>query len=61
MEEGFEITGPTGHTVKPDDWVEGKPEASFWTGTNLRGRARHQITTYRCERCGYLESYARGD
>ena len=59
MEEGFEISGPFGHPMKPDDWVEGKPEPSIWTGTKLKGKARYQIASYRCERCGYLESYAR--
>ena len=59
MEQGFEIPGPSGHTVRPDEWVEGTPERSFWSGTKLSGTERYQITTYRCDRCGYLESYAR--
>lgn len=59
MEEGFEISGPSGHALKPDEWVEGPPESSFWTGTKLSGKERRHIAVYRCERCGYLESYAR--
>jgi hypothetical protein len=43
--------------VKPE-WVEGKPEYSFWTGMKIKDRERHFIVTYRCERCGFLESYA---
>lgn len=59
MEEGFEISGPMGHAMKPDEWVGGAPEPSIWTGTKLRGKERRPIVTYRCERCGFLESYAR--
>ncbi|TMJ17211.1 MAG: hypothetical protein E6G94_02130 [Alphaproteobacteria bacterium] len=33
---------------------------SFWTGISLGGRARSQIATWRCGRCGFLESYAAG-
>lgn len=39
-------------------WVEGAPEESFWTGLKTSGRAQYKAETYRCERCGYLESYA---
>jgi len=30
----------------------------MWTGLKLRGKDKLAITTYRCGRCGYLESYA---
>lgn len=39
-------------------WVEGAPERSFWRGLSIKGRARHRIITWRCGRCGFLESYA---
>jgi hypothetical protein len=39
-------------------WVAGEPERSIWTGLKLRGKAQHDVVTYRCKRCGYLESYA---
>ena len=41
-------------------WVEGEPETSLWMGggLKLRGKDKLDITTYRCRRCGYLESYA---
>lgn len=42
-------------------WVEGPPERSFWFGIKLGGREQIPIMTYRCPRCGYLESYARPD
>jgi hypothetical protein len=41
-----------------DSWIEGARQTSFWKGTSLKGRARFAITTYRCPRCGYLESRA---
>jgi ribosomal protein L37E len=44
--------------IKQASWVEGKPERSFWTGLKLHGRAQYPIATYRCSRCGFLESYA---
>lgn len=60
MEEGFVISPPFNNSpVGAEDWVAGQPEPSFWTGTKLRGKARHHVATYRCERCGFLESYAR--
>jgi hypothetical protein len=39
-------------------WVAGLPEHSIWTGLKLKGRTQLQTLTYRCTRCGYLESYA---
>ena len=40
-------------------WVEGSPEKSFWTGLSLKGRKMIEVQTYRCHRCGFLESYAK--
>lgn len=39
-------------------WVEGMPEKSFWTGLKTKGKESYSVMTYRCDRCGYLESYA---
>jgi hypothetical protein len=39
-------------------WVEGLPEKSFWAGLVTKNRRVLPITTWRCERCGFLESYA---
>ncbi len=39
-------------------WVEGMPAKSFWTGLRIKDRQQLGVTTYRCERCGFLESYA---
>ena len=39
-------------------WVEGTPEKSIWSGLKTNGRESYQVRTDRCDRCGYLESYA---
>ncbi|MBV8685792.1 MAG: hypothetical protein JOZ90_08970 [Alphaproteobacteria bacterium] len=57
MAEGFTLDKIQGG-VAAASWVEGTPEKSFWTGLKLKGRARLDIATWRCRRCGYLESYA---
>lgn len=57
MEEGFTLDQRrNGLTLAT--WVEGKPQKSFWTGLKAPRAARHPIATFRCSRCGYLESYA---
>jgi len=40
------------------EWIEGKPERSFWSGVVLSGRARLPVASFRCPRCGLLEMYA---
>ena len=52
-----------GHANSRDKqkWVEGEPERSFWQGLKTRDREQHPVRTFRCARCGYLESYARAD
>ncbi|HYG47203.1 MAG TPA: hypothetical protein VD846_04590 [Allosphingosinicella sp.] len=39
-------------------WVEGEPRKSIWVGLKLGGTKPIEITTWRCQRCGFLESYA---
>ena len=49
-----------GHgTTTVAEWVEGRPERSFWTGLRLRGKKLHPVSAYRCSSCGYLEFFAR--
>src|SRR5918997_777469 len=38
-------------------WMEGAPEKSLWTGVKVTDRARAEIATWRCNRCGFLEHY----
>ena len=59
MESGF-IPETKEHATSVDVWVEGAPQKSFWTGIKTKGRKKLNIETWRCGRCGYLESYAPG-
>ena len=58
MEPGFILD--RGHYGQHEEqsWVEGQPVLG-WTGIKTKGRDAFTVTTYRCEACGYLESYAR--
>lgn len=59
MEEGYTLD--RGHNDSPssvETWVEGVPEKSFWSGLKTEGKMKYEVSTYRCEGCGYLESYA---
>ncbi len=58
MEEGFLLDRMRGTEKRPSEWVEGVPEKSFWFGLRTGGREHHQVASYRCSRCGYLEHYA---
>jgi uncharacterized Zn finger protein len=57
VEVGFVVDEGYG-TRTVAKWVAGEPERSMWTGLKLRGKAKQDVVTYRCKRCGYLESYA---
>ncbi|MEO8176496.1 MAG: hypothetical protein ABI626_07540 [Sphingomicrobium sp.] len=57
MEPGYTIDQAHGAYTVPK-WVVGAPRKSIWTGLKLRGTQQIEIATYRCRRCGYLESYA---
>ncbi|MGI9035191.1 MAG: PF20097 family protein [Pyrinomonadaceae bacterium] len=57
MEEGFIVDYGYGIT-KPSDWVAGEPVKSIWSGTKIKGKKQYKVATYRCARCGFLESYA---
>jgi hypothetical protein len=59
MEQGFMVDESYGHGTRAvPQWVAGEPQKSLWTGIKLKGKERLAIATYRCRRCGYLESYA---
>jgi predicted Zn-ribbon and HTH transcriptional regulator len=57
MERGFVVDQGHG-IVAVGDWVAGEPVRSLWTGLKLRGKTRLRVATWRCRRCGFLESYA---
>ena len=58
MVEGFIADYTNGAILRPSDWVEGEPVKSFWTGTKISDKQQYKVKTFRCENCGYLESYA---
>ncbi len=59
MARGFLLEQDANHRYQPAQWVEGEPVKSFWTGLTLKGRTKLPVETWRCGRCGFLESYAR--
>lgn len=59
MEPGFVVD----HTYGADgvsEWAGETAQPSFWSG-RISGKDRHPVQTFRCVRCGYLESYARSE
>lgn len=57
MEQGF-ILDRTHGSILSAEWVSGLPDKSVFTGIkNLKKRLRFQVMTYRCAKCGFLESY----
>ena len=59
MAEGF-VADQTYGATTVSSWYAGPPRKSFWTGLKLKGVENHAIVTWRCDRCGFIESYAPG-
>lgn len=57
MEEGFIADRGDANAVLVSEWIAGQPDKRWW-GLKTGGREKLEVTTYRCARCGYLESYA---
>ena len=57
MVDGYVVDQGYGTNSVPE-WREGEPRKSIWVGLKLGGTKPIEITTFRCRRCGYLESYA---
>lgn len=58
MEAGFMIDRGDYSYPQRQNWVEGQPEKSFWHGFQTKGKEVLAVETWRCGKCGYLESYA---
>ena len=56
MGEGYMLSEKQGYRVV-SSWVAGAPVKSIWTGLKLASKPV-PVQTFRCGRCGYLESYA---
>ena len=60
MESGFILDTVFLGTPFQSKWVEGEPKYSWLVpGLTLRSRRVRKVITYRCQECGFLESYAR--
>jgi hypothetical protein len=57
MEPGFVVDHTYG-AVARSEWASGESTYSQWSGMKMKGRQRYNVATYRCMRCGLLESYA---
>ena len=58
MSEGFVIDRGYGWNYV-GTWQAGQPRQSFWSGVKQLKKGQLRVETWRCDRCGYLESYAR--
>ena len=59
MSEGFVVDRGDYGTAHVSTYQGGEPSRSFWTGLKQSKKDQIKITTLRCNRCGYLESYAK--
>lgn len=57
MAEGFVLDHGYG-TTHISTWQAGEPRKSFWQGVKQVKAEQKPVSTLRCDRCGYLESYA---
>ena len=57
MEEGFILDKEGQSAGGISYWVAGTPPDKSWWGLNIKGREKLMVITFRCTRCGYLESY----
>jgi hypothetical protein len=57
MTEGFTTDQGHGIILVPN-WVEGPPRKSAWVGVRVGGKPKSEVSTFRCDRCGFLEHYA---
>jgi hypothetical protein len=58
MVQGFVMDNTYGGRLV-SQWSEGTPQKSFWQGTKMPEEKQIPIGTFRCDGCGFLESYAR--
>ena len=60
MSQGFIPGVQQGRIGFVSCWLKGPPMKSFWSGVQgLWGGTQIPIGTFRCDNCGFLESYAR--
>ena len=57
MQEGFILEASPGVRMA-SEWIAGAPEPGGLMGLHVKGKEKRPIQTFRCSKCGYLESYA---
>jgi hypothetical protein len=57
LREGFVVDDDYG-SKRQSTWAPGPPKDVRWRGIRVPDEDRMPITVFRCERCGFLESYA---
>jgi hypothetical protein len=57
MKQGFLVDKRGGFSREVSEWAEGAPEQSFF-GASAPSEKRIPVGTFRCAKCGFLESYA---
>jgi hypothetical protein len=58
MEEGLMLDRGHGNRPIPQEWLEGKPEPSFFVGLKTKNKRKRRVVAYRCPRCGLLQEFA---
>ncbi len=56
--EGFVIDHGDYGSTSVSTWQGGAPRKSFWAGLKTDEKEQVAVQTWRCPRCGFLESYA---
>jgi hypothetical protein len=59
MTEGFVVDQGDYGSIHVSTYQPGEPRKSFWTGLKQNKKEQIAITTLRCNRCGYLENFAK--
>ena len=60
MREGF-LVDPVHVPYGVPMWVSDQPEFGTFGGAKIDGKEAHSVRTFRCTKCGYLESYGLGN
>ncbi|MGH9570521.1 MAG: PF20097 family protein [Candidatus Angelobacter sp.] len=60
MEAGFLRDRMQGGASRPEEWMQGVPETTWFAGLKLGSSIRFAVEAFRCEKCGFLEQYAVG-
>jgi len=57
MVNGFILDHGHYDSKRQQIWVEGQPEASFWSGIKTSNRDAFKVQAFRCADCNFLEFY----